>query len=110
MDSSKFRSPQTYIQTQIRCLAESMCSIIFRDNFALQCEFLHALIIFASVVWEQHDNALLIMKNTSFNGIDRKRFRRIYRSYNKSIDIAIAAVTNPYFRNVAKPKFMMNFY
>lgn len=89
----------TYIQIQIKCLAESMCSMILRDNFALQYWFWQFLIVSVLSECEQHFWSLLITKWTSFNCRFNKRlFCLLYQKRSASVDNNSTDAYSPYFR------------
>lgn len=83
----------TYIAAQIKCCAESMCSIILSDSLALQCGFRHLLTVVMGAECGQHGNALLITNATSLIGCCKMRFLcRTYQRCNKSVDKRKTAV------------------
>ena len=97
----------TYIAMQMRCLAESMCSIILRDSLALQCGLRHFWITLTSAVCAQHGRSALITKFTSFNR-GKRFFCRKYQLYSKSVDNNSVDAKNPYFKNVTTSIRIMN--
>lgn len=59
---------------QIKCLAESICSMILCDSFALQCGFLHFRTVSLLSACRQHGSASLITNATSWIGLDAIKF------------------------------------
>lgn len=69
----------TYMATQIKCLAESICLTILCDSLALQCGFTQFCTILLISECLQHGNESLITNETSLTECCSARFLRLFK-------------------------------